>query len=118
MNYDAVDDHPSDEELTQFALEADMQGHTAKHVDSCPACSRYVREIRTIREGIAGVPEESMSAVLRNRIASAEKNAQAVGNPLLLFSLVKAIRSPLLLGIGSILGIIGLYIYYIFVLAQ
>lgn len=118
MNNDAVAEHPSDEELTQFALEGDIKGDIASHVDWCPACSRYVREIRTIREGLTGVPEETLPVVLRNRIASAEKKTLLLGNPLVMFSLLKALRSPLLIGIGSILGVIGLYIYYIFVLAQ
>lgn len=118
MNYDAVAEHPSDEELTQFALEADIHGDFASHLEWCPACSRYVREIRAIRKGLAGVPEETMPVVLRNKIASSGKNARGFGNPLLMFSLLKAIRFPFLIGIGGILGVIGLYIYYIFVLAQ
>jgi anti-sigma factor RsiW len=62
--------HPSDEELTAFAL-GEGADAARDHLKTCTQCTAFVEDIRRARTELASVPDEEVPRSLEERIQAA-----------------------------------------------
>ncbi|MBD3320061.1 MAG: hypothetical protein GF350_03100 [Chitinivibrionales bacterium] len=104
--------HPPDDLLTEYAL--GIKGaDTEKHVQGCPACARFVKEVKMVRESVAEFDEEEIPGPVKNSILSIPKNGML--KSAYWHSLFSQKAVPFLIGLGVILAVIFFYIFYVFV---
>jgi anti-sigma factor RsiW len=53
------------------ALSLEVAQRLERHLETCPGCSDYVEQLRTISGSLAGVTEESLPADLRDGVIAA-----------------------------------------------
>ena len=53
------------------ALPLELAQRLERHLETCPGCSDYVEQLRTISGSLGGVTEESLPAGLRDRVIAA-----------------------------------------------
>jgi hypothetical protein len=114
MNY-MVDEHPNDDMLTTYAIDS-KEGDISTHIQSCPSCSRYVKEIRAIKDSLQVLPDEEAPEKLRGTILKTINSKHSILNSWLNFAWTNWFRNPFIIGIGIIWVIIFLYIFIVFVL--
>ncbi len=110
-----IEEHPSDEVLAEFALE--HKDHAVeKHVQNCPCCSRYVKEIVAIRETLESFPDEEVPEAIRDSILQGIRKKNSILPSFLQFSWTNWYRNPFIIGIGIAWIILFLYMFIVFVL--
>ncbi len=109
------DDHPNDDVLIAYAVNGYIED-MKEHVDSCPSCSRYVKEINTIKHTLKSLPDEEVPENLRAKIMHSVKNSNSYLNQWFNFECTTWYKNPLIVGVGSILAVIFLYIFFVFIL--
>lgn len=114
MSY-LIDEHPTDDVLIGYALENSVGG-ISTHVESCPSCSRYVKEMRLIKDSLETLPDEKTPDALRGIILKTIKNKNNSARSWLNFIWTNWFRNPFVIGIGIIWAIIFIYIFLVFVL--
>lgn len=110
-----VMEHPTTDELVEFALE-EGGGHLDDHVVECPACARVVREVRMARDDIRALPDESVPSYLERAILSHADTRTRNTRPQFWGRFGEWYRHPLLIGLSVILMSIFFYILFVFVL--
>lgn len=108
-------EHPHDDRLIAYAMNGDY-GDIKNHVDSCPSCSRYVKELRTIKIALQSLPDEEVPEKLRKAILRTIKNKSHYLSQWFEFNCATWYKNPFILGIGIICVIIFLYIFFVFLL--
>lgn len=108
-------EHPTDETLTGFALEGG-DGEVLRHVEACPSCSRFVKEMGEIKISIESLPDEEVPDRLRRSIRRRACKRKKWMQTLLSFSALHLLKSPIAVGTGLIVAVILLYMYFVFVL--
>ena len=109
MSYN-LEEHPETDDLIQAALETALAPEVLAHAQECPACNRYILEIRALKAHLSSIDEEDIPAHLRQQILAhapqlAAKSASG-------FSALRWYRNPLL----WIAGVVGLAVFaYIFI---
>ena len=114
MSY-LIDEHPTDDMLTTYAVEK-TGDDIAIHIESCPSCSRYVKEMRLITESLETLPDEKVPDKMRGTILKTIKNNNNVSGSWLNFIWTNWFKNPFIIGIGIIWTIIFIYIFLVFVL--
>ena len=105
--------HPTADELSLYALDNEGAG-VEEHLRNCPACARFVKEMRLARAAVAGTPEADVPAELERRIlAHREVPRKAIALP---NRWTEWYRNPFVIGLGLVLTIIFFYIFFVFVL--
>ena len=110
----AVQEHPSAEELTGLVLDR-SDTHLDVHLAECPSCARYVRELRMVRDSIASLPEYEVPASVERRVMQ-HQAPHAVRRPGLWGRFGEWYRNPLLIGLAVVLASIFFYVFFVFVL--
>ncbi len=110
-----LDEHPLEDVLVDYVLDHEDTEIT-NHLVSCPSCSRYVKEIGTIKKTLQALGDEDVPDSLRNEILNSIKNKNILSGQCFSFDIVTWYRNPLIVGIGIIGVVIFLYIFFIFVL--
>ena len=96
-----ISEHPNDEELMEFALmgeETDLN----EHIDTCPSCSRYVKEIETLQKVLTDLPEENVPSQLRSSIMKNLKGKRGIIGDWYKFDIATWYKNPFILGIGIV----------------
>ncbi|MBD3346767.1 MAG: hypothetical protein GF401_17055 [Chitinivibrionales bacterium] len=105
--------HPPDKVLTEYAL-GEKQETTRLHIQKCPSCARFVKEIVMVRERVATIEDEEIPPTVQHKILSIPKKKYFVSACWHSLSSHKSI--PFLIGIGVTLAVIFFYIFFVFVL--
>ena len=108
-------EHPTAEELVGFALDEGPDS-VDPHVRECPACARFVKEVRMARRDIESVPDKDIPAYLQRRIMAHEalKRGRLSGGRA--GRLGNWYRNPFFIGLSVIIMSIFFYILFVFVL--
>ena len=105
MNTILSNDHPSEEQLMEFALEGgarEIEGHVA----GCAACAKTVEEFRAVKKQVASIDEEDVPERLERRVLSITRHGRSSG----LFSGLQALfANPLLTAVFVAVVVILLY---------
>lgn len=105
--------HPTPDELTLYALDNEGVG-VAEHVQTCPSCARFVKEVRMARAAVAGTADPQVPPDLERRILAhrevPRKAATGSGR------WTEWYRNPFVIGLGLALAVIFFYIFFVFVL--
>lgn len=109
------DEHPHDNLLTAYALNGGAR-NIEDHIKSCPSCSRYVKEMRTIKKVLQSLPDEDVPERLRGTILKSIKNKNRNLGPLFDFEWTNWYKNPFIVVIGLVCAVIFLYIFFVFVL--
>jgi anti-sigma factor RsiW len=56
------------------ALPADQVARLERHLESCPGCTEYLEQMRSIAGALGGLAEGSIPAEMRNRLIEAFRN--------------------------------------------
>ncbi len=110
-----IDEHPTDEILTTYAVE-ENENDISTHIESCPSCSRYVKEMRIIKDSLETLPDEKTPDKLRGSIQKAIKDKNNNARSGLNFIWTNWFKNPFIIGIGIVWAIIFIYIFLVFVL--
>lgn len=108
-------EHPLDEELMEFALQSD-DATINEHIKTCPSCSRYVKEIQTLKTVLQSLPDENVPAQIRNAILKNMKSKNKLFIDWHKFDITTWYKNPLFLGIGIICVLLFLYMFLTFVI--
>lgn len=111
----AYDEHPDENRLMAYALD-NRDRNITKHIETCPSCSRYIKEIRTIREVLSNFPDKEVPDKLRKRINQSLKNQNSILHLCFDFSLNNWYKNPLIIGLGISALAIFLYFFLVFML--
>ena len=114
MNY-MIDEHPNDDVLTTYAIDS-KEDDISTHIQSCPSCSRYIKEIRTIKDSLQALPDEEVPQKLHGAILKTIKDKNNTTRSWLNFIWTNWFRNPFIIGIGIVWAIIFIYIFLVFVL--
>ncbi|MDD5674634.1 MAG: hypothetical protein PHC61_10750 [Chitinivibrionales bacterium] len=112
MSYNA-DEHPSEDALIQATTEDACAPEVFAHCRECPACGRYLLEIRALRKRLESIDEEDIPAHLRSRILSHAPRQSLEEKTE--FSVLKWYRNPLVWIAGIIGFAVFAYIFFVFV---
>ena len=109
------DEHPVDTVLLEHAL---YNEHTdiKEHIESCPSCSRQVKEARILNQVLQSIPEEDVPEKLRGAIIKSIKNKHKPLTQSFEYNIETWYRNPLIIGIGIILAVLFFYIFFVFIL--
>ncbi len=110
-----LDEHPLEDVLIDYVLDVE-DPEIKDHLGSCPSCSRYVKEIGTIKQTLQSLPDEDVPESLRNDILNTVKNKNILSGQWVTFDVATWYRNPLIMGMGIIGVVIFLYIFFVFVL--
>jgi len=105
--------HPTEDELSLYALDNEGAG-VEEHVRTCPACARFVKEMRLAHAAVAGTPEPEVPAELERRILAHREVPRKVTVPSVRWT--EWYRNPFVIGLGLVLTVIFFYIFFVFVL--
>jgi hypothetical protein len=107
--------HPTEEMLIEYALERTHQ-ELAPHIDGCPSCSRYVREIADLNNSFRGIEEEGVPQNVRRQVLDISRKS-AVS-----YRIWEVLggwyRNPFLLILGFCLFASFLYFFFEYVLSK
>ncbi len=109
------DTHPGEDDLIAYAVNGE-EGVHKEHIESCPACARYVKEIRTIKTTIQSLPDKEVPEKIRKAILSSIKHRSLFGNQWFHFEISTWYKNPIVVGLGVVGIVIFLYIFFVFVL--
>ena len=109
------DEHPSEDALITYALHGKGEVRN-EHIESCPSCSRYVKEIRAIKKTIQSLPDEDVPEKIRKAILTSIKGKNLYLDEWSNFEVTTWYKNPLVVGLGTIGAIVFLYIFFVFVL--
>ena len=109
------DEHPNNEVLTAYALYSENTD-IKEHVDSCPSCSRHIKEVLILKTVLQSLPEEDVPEKLRGAIIKAGKNKNRLLPQSFEFNIATWYKNPLVIGLGIILTVLFFYIFFTFVL--
>jgi hypothetical protein len=101
--------------LTTYAVEK-TDDDISSHIASCPSCSRYVKEMRIIRESLETLPDEKAPDKLHGDILKTIKDKNSLSDSWLNFIWTNWFKNPFIIGIGIVWAIIFIYIFLVFVL--
>lgn len=108
------DEHPTDEQLTEYAL-MNNDNNIKAHILSCPSCSRHIKEIRSVTTIIQSLPDEEIpDNVQHNLKKSIQKTADF--SSWFEFSVLRWYKNPFIIGLGITGIIVFLYIYLTLIL--
>jgi len=110
-----TDEHPREDELIAYAVNGVESVHK-EHITSCPSCSRYVKEIRTIKTTLQSLPDKEIPEKIRKAILTSIKSKNLYANNWFHFDVTTWCKNPLIVGLGIIGAVIFLYIFFVFVL--
>jgi len=107
--------HPDENELVALALGEPAQA-LASHCAECPACARFVKELRMARRDIDAVEEEDVPRRLGEKVRA--RHVSLMRGPLLAFwgRFAEWWRSPVVIAVALILFVLFAYILFVFVL--
>jgi hypothetical protein len=105
-----LSNHPSQEQLTDFALGLNGAG-IAEHVAACEACARIVRDIRGVKQTLGALPDEDPPDSLRRKILERHRTAMPAGLNLFSFSGKGWLRTVILVIAGFL--VIAFCLYYL-----
>jgi hypothetical protein len=80
MNTILTADHPSEEQLMEFALEGGAP-EIGRHVAMCAACAKTVGEFRAVKQRVASIDEEDVPERVERRVLSIARHGRSVGTP-------------------------------------
>ena len=109
------DEHLSEDALIEYALHGRDEVHT-EHIESCPSCSRYVKEIRAIKRTLQSLPDEDIPEKIRKAILTSVKGKDLYLDEWSQFEVTTWYKNPLVVGLGIIGTVIFLYIFFVFIL--
>ena len=105
--------HPVEDALVNYAL-GEADGAVERHCSECPACARYVKEIRDVQQKLRSLEEydipERIGAAILTGTGRKNQNIPTV------ISFVSLYRHPVVIGIMALLLILLLYWFVAFVL--
>jgi hypothetical protein len=103
-----LSNHPSQEQLTDFALGLNGAG-IAEHVAACEECARIVRDIRGVKKTLGGLPDEDPPESLRQKILERRQATKPAGLNLFSFSGKGWLRTIILIIAGFLVLVFCLY---------
>lgn len=109
------DEHPDDKVLTAYALYSENMD-IKEHIESCPSCSRHIKEVHILKTVLQSLPEEDVPEKLRGAIIKSVKNKNKPLTQLFEFNIATWYKNPLVIGIGIILAVLFFYIFFVFIL--
>jgi hypothetical protein len=107
-----VDEHPADELLMEQALHG-AHPEVEAHCVACHTCSRYVDEVRELREALEVLPEEDVPTGLRQKVLG---GTGGLGSRWYMFDVRHLLQSPFAVGLALVLFVLFLYAYFIYLL--
>lgn len=108
------DDHPDGNVLTAYALYGENM-EIKGHVESCPSCSRHIKEVRILKTVLQSLPEEDVPEKLRGAIIKSVKNKNKPLIQSFEFNIATWYKNPLIIGISIILAVLFFYIFFVFI---
>ena len=108
--------HPSDEELTAFAL-GEGADAARDHLKACAQCTAFVEDIRRAKRELASVPDEEVPRSLEERIQAARAPRHGRhGGKATPTGWGARYRGTLLIGLALVARILVVYLLYAFVM--
>jgi hypothetical protein len=108
------DEHPREEKLTEYAL-LNKGKDIEAHILSCPSCSRYIKEIRSLKKIIQLLPDEEIPYKIKHNIIKSIKKNRFI-NSWFEFSIIRWHKNPFIIVLGITAFILFLYIYLTLIL--
>jgi len=105
---DQISNHPSQEQLTDFALGLNG-GAVAEHVAACEECARIVRDIRGVKQTLGALPDEDPPESLRQKILERRRAVKPAGLNLFSFSGKGWLRTVIIAVAGFLVLVFCLY---------
>ncbi len=110
-----INEHPSEDTLVSYAVQ-DVDTGIEEHIAACSSCSEYIEDIRDIKRGIEGLPEVDVPEAVRKAILKNIRSRSFLPGTWFHFDILTWYKNPFLLGIGAVLFILFLYIFFVFLL--
>jgi hypothetical protein len=108
MNTVQPTDHPTEEQLMEFALDGSGVPDIGRHVESCAACATTVAEFRTVCERVASIDEEDIPERVERRVLNIARHGRSRGGPAGIGALLS---NPFL--IALIVALVVVFLYYL-----
>jgi hypothetical protein len=106
MNTTPSTDHPSEEQLMEFAIEGGAP-EIRRHVKECAPCAKTVAEFLAVKQQVASLDEEDIPERLERRVLGIARHRHVTG----IFSGLQALfANPFL--IAAIVAIVVVLLYF------
>jgi len=105
----AKTEHPTQEDLTDFALGI-QNPQVAAHIAVCEQCAREVQEIDLVKKEVRGLPDEEVPEDLRNKIVSSNRHPH---REKAVFILSDRKWMPIWVTLGLVLA--GIFVYFLMI---
>jgi len=107
-----IDEHPSKESLTEFAL-GEETSLVLTHVSTCQQCQKHVAEIKKLSSLLSTIPDEKLPANVKNKIIKPIKKKISEWFE---FDFAKRVFNPFNISMAILGGILFFYYYFAFIL--
>lgn len=111
MGYTTIE-HPTEEELIEFALGEQVRQDIEEHVRSCPKCSEYIEEMKDVKEAFQSLEDIEVSPSVTKNIFAATKDKTFQSRAMVYMQ--NWYRYPFLLGLLTIGAVLLFYFLVIF----
>ncbi|MFP4013439.1 MAG: anti-sigma factor family protein [Chitinispirillaceae bacterium] len=113
MGY-TVTEHPTEEELIEYALGEQVREDVKEHVQSCHKCREYIEEMRDVKEVFQSLEDIEVSPSVTKKIFSATKDKTLHSRAMVYMQ--SWYKYPFLLGLLTIGAVLLFYFIVIFAL--
>jgi hypothetical protein len=109
------DEHPSQEQLAEFAVENTDQT-IARHLEACPSCARYMKELHAVAQALHGLPDEDIPDQVWKNVNAVLHKKKFLWLSVSDISVTNWHKNPLLICLALIALILFLYVFIVFLL--
>ncbi len=72
MGYTIID-HPTEEELIEYAVDGVQREEILEHLASCSNCSEFIEEMKSVKDAFGNLEDEDVSPSVTEKIFAATK---------------------------------------------
>ncbi|MFP4162749.1 MAG: hypothetical protein ACLFQB_03360 [Chitinispirillaceae bacterium] len=112
MGY-TIKEHPTEEELIEFALGEQIGEEIREHVQSCTCCSEYIEEMKNVKEAFQEIEDVEVTPSVTNKIFAATKKKTFQSRAMVFIQ--NWYKYPFLLGLLTIGAILLFYYLVIYI---